>query len=201
MISVSSVTLEVTNNNSETNLLVIPGFSNDAYLSTVEHFKTIRSNVIIAKFNGVSDYAKQKVYIYEAGSKEKMRAETAMYKKLATVISKKIKPFKKITLIAKSAGAGVAWYLLQKKKISSVYLQAPGFSDVVSPSKPPKCDTLYLGWNKDDDKIKYSNLNNIYKFIRESVAKSSYATKLHKKSYLVGKHEWQPEFIQLVKQE
>ncbi len=197
-----NVELEFKNNNTDDVLLVIPGFSNDAYLSTVEHFKdfekSAKSNVVIVRFNGVSEYAKQKVYCHEAGTKEKIKAETAMYKKLATLISKKIKPLKKIKLIAKSAGAGVAWYLLQKKKISLVYLQAPGFSDIISPSKPPKCDKLYLGWNKDDDKIKYSNMSKIYKFIRESVAKSDYETKLYKKTYLTGKHEWQPKFIQLV---
>jgi hypothetical protein len=41
-------------------------------------------------------------------------------------------------------------------------------------------------------------MSKIYKFIRESVAKSDYETKLYKKTYLTGKHDWQPGFIQLM---
>ncbi len=37
-----NVELEFKNNNTDDVVLVIPGFSNDAYLSTVEHLKTLR---------------------------------------------------------------------------------------------------------------------------------------------------------------
>jgi len=198
MLTVNNVSLEVVDNHANSTVLVIPGFSIDAYNSTVEHCKTIKSNVAIVKFNGVSDYAKQHVYVYESGSTKKVKAETAMYKKLATLILGKIKPLKNVTLLAKSAGAGVAWYLLKKKQIPLVYLQAPGFSDLTSPIKPPKCNQIYLAWNEDDDKIPYKTMPKVYKYIRDTIAKSSYDTLVYKKTYPIGKHEWQSAFIALV---
>ena len=190
-------------------LLVIPGFSNDAFNATVEAFNKTPFSGFIVKFNEVSEYAKKHVYIYPAGSKEKVKEETKLYKKLASLIQEKIKQLKKtdssnskmLNIIAKSAGAGVAWYLCQKLKINILYMQAPGFSDTEKITKTLKCEKIVLGWNKDDDKIKFTNAKVAVTFIKSCIkqikAEKDKSIKFTKKYYLEGKHEWQSEFIEL----
>ena len=183
-------------------LLVIPGFSADAFIHTEEAFSKTELSGFIVKFNEVSEYAKKHVYIYPAGSKEKVKEETKLYKKLAIFIHKAVKQLKKIiNIIAKSAGAGVAWYLCQKMKMDSLYMQAPGFSDVSKITKTLKCDNVILGWNKDDDKIKFTNAKTAATFIKSCIkeikAEENKNIKFTKKYYLESKHEWQGKFIKL----
>jgi hypothetical protein len=162
---------ETINGNSEKphNLIIIPGFSEQAYTnnkSTLFEWydtkldKDLFNELSLIKFS--PQVKKLSQDIFQEGKIIDESLENYLYKKCAEIIyNNVVRNNKKYIILGKSAGGGVSLYLAQKlktpKQLSHLFLFAPGIKYIGSDKglKIGKKLKIYVGWNNDDKKVKH----------------------------------------------
>jgi hypothetical protein len=158
----------------ESELIVIPGFSDSSYkrnYSSLFKFyddKLDTNNfkqTILIKFKDTEEFsirAFNLTFFDESNTIIDPLLENKLYIKCAEIIAKLLKPDKKYTILAKSAGGGVGICLSQiiYEQIHKMFLFAPGAEYL-----PQSFDKLNLdeskitvGWNIEDEKVKMSKV-------------------------------------------
>jgi hypothetical protein len=153
----------------ETELIIIPGFSNSSYdrnyKSLFEYYDT---KLDIGQFNKVhlikfQDDEHMSIREFHGELlKENPLLENELYRKLAKLINKKL--LKKIiyNILAKSAGGGVGIYLSQliPEKINKLLLFAPGVGYINNDIERLHLDEdkIIVGWNREDMKVKMDKI-------------------------------------------
>jgi hypothetical protein len=157
----------------ETELIIIPGFSNSSYdrnyKSLFEYYDT---KLDIGKFNKVhlikfqdDEHMSIREFHGELLEKDSL-LENKLYRKLAKIINKKLSKIKldisNYSILAKSAGGGVGIYLSQliPEKINKLLLFAPGVGYINNDIKRLDLDEdkIIVGWNREDMKVKMDKI-------------------------------------------
>lgn len=117
--------------------------------------------------------------------------------KLAHILDKVIKSsdmaLTNITLFSKSAGTGISIHIASMNpEVKYLYISCPGTNNYGRVLKDRKELPIKLAWNKDDDKLPYSEAQ---EFIKVFEANENNYIFYH---YETGGHEFNPEFIKLL---
>lgn len=170
-------------------LLIVPGYSNDSFesgfnivLSGLEHLKK-KYSVLYMLCWGSTIKKLSKDYI-----SEEFRG------KLAVVLDKIIRSpeldLTNLTILAKSAGAGVCIPVTSMNtEVKSLFIACPAINSYGELLANRKDLPIKLCWNKDDDKISYSESE---KFINDFKKQGN---KYKFFSYEKGGHEFNEKFI------
>lgn len=183
-------------------LVVIPGYSDKSFMSgfdkLMDGFDSYKGKYSIMYVvcwgftvkNLTDEPAKS------AGNKEeeyKLNEEIRI--KLADVLNKILKSpdmaLTNITLFGKSAGGGVSIHIASiNPEVTYLYISCPGTNNYGRALINKKELPIKLAWNKDDDKLPYSESQH---FIEVFKANQNNFTFYH---YETGGHEFNPLFIQ-----
>lgn len=158
----------------ETNLIVIPGFSESSYKrNSASLFKFYSEklnpqnfkNIIMIKFKDDEQFSIRQFnmsFFNKDGSIIDPLLENKLYEKCAQIIVKLLDPNLKYTILAKSAGGGVGICLsqLMHQQIHKMFLFAPG-AEYLNKSIDKlnlEENRITVGWNTDDNKVKMSQV-------------------------------------------
>ncbi len=148
---------------SDIELIIIPGFSTSSYdrnYKTLFEYYDIKldikkfNKIHLVKFQDDEEFSIRT--LHGELLKEDVNLENKLYEKLAEIINNKLKPAT-YTILAKSAGGGVAIYLseLIPKQIKKLLLFAPGVGYINNDLETLtlKESKIIVGWNKEDTKV------------------------------------------------
>jgi len=189
------------NNKEGMDLLVIPGYS-------FRSFSTMLTTIIEGMSFIENKY--RNIYMINWGDKVKEISQHAgeglpedqkfikqdeFRQKLATVVDKLIRSqdltLQNFTILAKSAGGGVSFFLAAINSEVKVFLVCcPGITNRGAVLASRKDLEIHLAWNKDDDFIKYE----IHAEIMEQLHSQGNTVTFH--SYEVGGHELNIKFLE-----
>ncbi len=166
----SAISIETIKGNAskETELIIIPGFSNSSYDRNYKSlFEYYDIKLDIKKFNKVHLIKFQDdehISIREFHGellKEDALLENELYRRLAEIINEKLE-ISNYTILAKSAGGGVGIYLSQliPMQINRLLLFAPGVGYINNDIKKLRLDEdkIIVGWNREDMKVKMDKI-------------------------------------------
>ncbi len=165
--AISIITIDG-NPKKETELIIIPGFSNSSYdrnyKTLFEYYDTKLDVNKFKKVHLIKFQDNEEFSIRDFHGKlleEDVYLENKLYKKLAKIISKKLKS-NKYTILAKSAGGGVGIYLskLIRSHLNKLLLFAPGVGYINNDLKKLRLhkNKIIVGWNKEDTKVKMEKI-------------------------------------------
>jgi hypothetical protein len=186
--------------------IVTAGFSKKARDHTYATFRPYENTVnIIYIIYDESVSAEQKQLFADNDSKVVIQTkEELLYKKLAGQVVSCLNEtdtldnldYSNLNLFAKSAGAGVAIFLMKKILFQRVALQAP--AEVIVTSRfhaiPPK--EMFLGWCLDDDIIPYEeNILSRVVHLKKLMGNKQGPIKI---AFAKGKHDFNASFVEFI---
>jgi len=189
------------NNTKNKPLVVIPGYSNDSFESG---FNILMKNLDYLKEKYSEMYAfcwgstvKKLTQNYSANEPDEEKAfilNEELRIKLAHVLDKILRSpnmeLTNISLLAKSAGAGVSIHLSAiNSEIKFLYIACPGTSGGGKTLKDRKDLPIKLMWNKDDNKIPFETSEKFIDDFKKQGNNYSFY------EYEKGGHEFNVEFI------
>ena len=193
------------------NLLVITGLSTktyDAIKGGVEPFQERASNsfksIQYVKFhdNHIKNLVADFLTIFKGSECKAGELENLVYRKCAEHIHGMLNRDEKYTILGKSAGGGVAMYLTPlSPNYNKLLLFAPGVKyigmDDEFPFQGSHKFSITIGWNDDDDKVRFDET---YPIITHVLRK--YDKVEHMLVKFIGdrpdKHELNSEFLQFI---
>jgi len=200
-ISIVKITLDITINKP---IIYIPGYSNESFetgfnilMENFYHYKH-KYSVLYAVCWGSTIKKESAAYSKDAKNQEEEYTLNEDFRiKLANILDKIIRSpsmdIHNITVIAKSAGAGVGIHLASfNDRIRKLYIACPGTNDYGQALENRKDLPILMMWNKDDNKLDY----NIYKEFIKTFEKNGNDYKFY--SYDTGGHDFNYDFIELL---
>jgi hypothetical protein len=200
-ISIAKVTLDGKENNP---LVIITGYSNDSFESgfnvIMKAFDHIKSKYSVMYAFCWGSTIKKVTKDYSAHEKDEEKAfvlNEELRIKLAHVLDKIIRSPKlaltNITLLAKSAGAGVSIHVAgMNPEVKFLFIACPGTNSRGRPLAERKDLPIKMMWNKDDDKLPYDTSQKFIEVFTEQKNNFEFI------SYDTGGHEFNVEFINLL---
>ena len=200
-ISIAKVTLD---NKENKPLVVVPGYSNDSFESgfdiIMKGFDHIKAKYSVMYALCWGSTVKKITKDYAAHEKDEEKAfvlNEEIRIKLAHVLDKIIRSPKlaltNITLLAKSAGAGVSIHVAgMNPEVKFLFIACPGTNSRGRPLADRKDLPIKMMWNKDDDKLPYDISQKFIEVFTEQENNFEFI------SYDTGGHEFNLEFIKLL---
>jgi len=206
-ISNENITIETIegNDKKDIELIIIPGFSTSSY---DRNFKTLfeyydnkinkqnYNKIHLIKFQDDDSYSIKRLHDSFFNSNndiEDPNLENNLYEKCAEIIQSKLNSESKYIVLAKSAGGGVGIYLskLLDEQVKKLYLFAPGIKYLNSINIDES--KIIIGWNKEDTKVKMSNIKPIINNLLPSIEIEVYSMNI--KDEVDTQHEINSQFI------
>jgi hypothetical protein len=197
---ISIVKVKLDNSKAEP-LVVFPGYSNNSFETgfdkVLSGFDTIKKNYSVMYYFCWGSTLKKLSDTYADHGKdddEKFKLNDELKIKVAHVADKILRsPEMELTnfsLLAKSAGAGIAIFLTSiNMEIKKLYIACPAITAGAAPLAKRKEVPIKLSWNEDDNKVEYAVSKRLIKQMEEQENKFEFF------SYKVGGHEFNTEFI------
>jgi hypothetical protein len=197
---ISIVKVKLDNSKAEP-LVVFPGYSNNSFETgfdkVLSGFDTIKKNYSVMYYFCWGSTLKKLSDTYADHGKdddEKFKLNDELKIKVAHVADKILRSpemeLKNFSLLAKSAGAGIAIYVTSMNmEIKKLYIACPAITAGMSPLSKRKELPIKLSWNEDDNKIEYAVSKVLIKQMKEQKNKFEFF------SYKSGGHEFNTEFI------
>jgi hypothetical protein len=195
------------------NLLVITGFSTKTYKAIRDIMKPFQESagnsfksIQYVKYDGehIKDLVAYFLGKYQSTDEKKAgELENLVYRKCAEHIHGMLNRGEKYTILGKSAGGGVAMYLTPlSSNYNKLLLFAPGVKYIGMDDEFPFQGShefpIIIGWNDDDDKVRFDER---YPIITHVLRK--YNKVEHMLVKFIGdredKHELNSEFLQFIK--
>jgi hypothetical protein len=199
-ISIVKVTL---NNKENKPLVIIPGYSDKSFMSgfdkLINGFNSYKDkySVMYAVCWGSTVKTVTDNYSNSAGNNQEKQYELneEIRITLATILDKILRSpdmeLTNITLFGKSAGGGVSIHIAaMNPEVKYLYISCPGTNNYGEALKGKKELPIKLAWNKDDDKLEYTESQ---KFIEVFETNKNNFTFY---SYETGGHEFNSSFIE-----
>ena len=201
--TISILKIKLDNPNDEP-LVVFCGYSNNSFqtglnilMKGIDHLKKNYSVIYVFCWGSTLKTLSETYAEHAKNQEEKYKLNDELKIKLANVIDKILRSpemdLKNFTLLAKSAGAGLAIFVASiNMEIKKLCIACPGITAGGKPLDKRIDLPIKMSWNRDDDKLPYIEAEKVVSdFIKQK-------NNLEFISYEKGGHEFNIEFIKLI---
>jgi len=199
-ISIVKVTL---NNKENKPLVIIPGYSDKSFMSgfdkLMDGFDSYKDKYSVMYAVCWGSTVKEVTDNYSKSAGDNQEKQYELNEKirftLATILDKILRSpdmeLTNITLFGKSAGGGVSIHIAaMNPEVKYLYISCPGTNNYGEALKGKKELPIKLAWNKDDDKLTYTESQKFIQVFETNENKYKFY------DYKTGGHEFNPSFIE-----